>query len=325
MKEPEFKALCVDRGLSEQQTAAAVQAVRGFEQSLECHGSSFESADTGPLRDCISRLMARGENSSANLLAITRYSNMVGNYAFYIYLLGVLGGQTVVPSLRERTAELAGEATSDAVFDGIELPPLGSPQECYPESTEQVVQRLRASLQEDTCKDILAGNHHRVPVQAFDGHREVYCRAGIDGLLKYRHESLLLELEEHARSGKPWYEQRITPEVVDFVRRNPEIQSGVRVGNSIFVAKIPYSPVAYLGESDVRMKRYHQCHCPLARASILDEAPPVSSLFCYCSGGYEKLVFDVVFGRPVTVEVLESALAGDIRCRFRIEIPEGCA
>ena len=148
-----------------------------------------------------------------------------------------------------------------------------------------------------------------------------YRTSGVSGLLKYRHESLLSELEEHARSGKPWYEQLITPEVVEMVRQNPEIQAGVQIGDSIFVTKIPYAPVAYMKEDDPRLKRYYQCHCPLARASILDESFAVSPLFCYCSGGYEKLVFDVVFGAPVQVEVVESALAGDLKCRFRIRLP----
>ncbi len=153
----------------------------------------------------------------------------------------------------------------------------------------------------------------------------MYRTSGLGGLLKYRHETLLSELEEHARSGKPWYEQIITPEVVEMVRQDPEIQAGVQVGDSVFVTKIPYSPVDYLSEDDPVRKRYYQCHCPLARASILDESSTVSPLFCYCSGGYEKLVFDVVFGEPVGVEVLESALAGDPRCRFRIKLPEGLA
>lgn len=58
----------------------------------------------------------------------------------------------------------------------------------------------------------------------------------------------------------------------------------------------------------------------LARASILEETSTVSPLLCYSSGGYEKLVFDVVLGEPVEVEVLQSALAGDPRCRFRIKL-----
>ena len=55
----------------------------------------------------------------------------------------------------------------------------------------------------------------------------------------------------------------IAPAAVDYVRRNPETASGVRSGQSIFVSKIPYDPVAYLEETDPRMKRYHACHLRL--------------------------------------------------------------
>jgi len=71
------------------------------------------------------------------------------------------------------------------------------------------------------------------------------------------------------------------------------------------------------------MKRYHACHCPLARASILEGDPDISPTWCYCSGGFEKFQFDVIFDEDVGVEVLESALAGDQRCRFAVRIPEG--
>jgi hypothetical protein len=71
------------------------------------------------------------------------------------------------------------------------------------------------------------------------------------------------------------------------------------------------------------MKRYHTCHCPLARTSIITGGPEVPSEWCYCSGGYGKLPFEVVFGEELEVEILESVLAGDPRCRFAIKMPSG--
>jgi len=46
-------------------------------------------------------------------------------------------------------------------------------------------------------------------------------------------------------------------------------------------------------------------------------------MFCYCSGGFEKVHFDVIFDEPVEVELLESVLKGDMRCRFANKIPQG--
>ncbi|MCX6086088.1 MAG: hypothetical protein NTX94_06605 [Caldiserica bacterium] len=58
------------------------------------------------------------------------------------------------------------------------------------------------------------------------------------------------------------------------------------------------------------------------QTSIVSGKPGVSPLFCYCSAGFEKLPFDVIFGEPVKVEVIESALGGSNRCRFAITIPK---
>lgn len=50
--------------------------------------------------------------------------------------------------------------------------------------------------------------------------------------------------------------------------------------------------------------------------------PEIPLDWCYCSGGFAKLMFDVVFGESTEVEVLQSVLAGDSVCRFRIKLPE---
>jgi len=62
------------------------------------------------------------------------------------------------------------------------------------------------------------------------------------------------------------------------------------------------------------MKRYHACHCTLARVTILTGEPEINPEWCYCSAGYGKTPYEVVFGEEVEVEMLENALAGDPRC-----------
>ena len=106
------------------------------------------------------------------------------------------------------------------------------------------------------------------------------------------------------------------------MRGNQELLSGVRQGDRIYMTKIPYAPKDWLVEKDPLRRRYLACHCPLARESIISGRERVSGTWCYCSAGFEKLLFDVVFGEEVEAEVLESVLAGDGRCRFAITIPE---
>ena len=44
------------------------------------------------------------------------------------------------------------------------------------------------------------------------------------------------------------------------VKNNPEIESGVRDGNLLYITKIPYNAKEFLIETDPTMKRYYACH-----------------------------------------------------------------
>lgn len=60
------------------------------------------------------------------------------------------------------------------------------------------------------------------------------------------------------------------------------------------------------------------CPCPmLAEVDRLD-----SLTWCQCTAGYSKVLFEMAFGCPVDVELLQSIKAGDDRCLMTI-IPRG--
>jgi len=186
------------------------------------------------------------------------------------------------------------------------------------------MQRLGQRLSPEQVRAVLAGNHHGIPVESFEKHKTWFKELeSIDGFLKKVHDEAVAELEEFQRTGRIWYEQEITPEVVAYVRSNQEILSAVRDGDRLYITKIPYAGKEYLRETDPVMKRYYACHCPLARQAILMDDVDVPPDWCYCSGGFEKLKFDVVLEAPLQVEVLESALKGDPRCRFALKISPG--
>lgn len=325
MRESEYRALLAKRQLSPDVIAAAVRTAEDLERFAHDNAQTVEDLPLEMLEDYISALILTGQNAVERLVAITRYLHLVENFPAYLHMLGLIGGREVLPSIAERTAELAGEAARDAIFADLPIPPAGSPQEAYPETIAAMLDRFSAHVDGDATKRILAGNHHRVPREFFLKYRQTYLDHGIDAALAERHADLLAQLTEHVGTGKPWYEQVITPQVLEHVRANPEIQAGVRDGEWIYVSKIPYMSPEFFSATDPTMRRYYQCHCTLARASIIDRSPEVDPLFCYCSAGYEKLAFDVIFDQPVEVEILETALAGDERCRFRIRIPAGGA
>lgn len=55
-----------------------------------------------------------------------------------------------------------------------------------------------------------------------------------------------------------------------------------------------------------------ECPCALVRKDV---TPPT---VCECSRGWQKHAFEVVFGRPVEVELKGSLLRGDAQCSFAI-------
>lgn len=322
MMEEKFRDYLQQRKLSQEETEFAVDAVKKFERYLEKIGTPFESAELDALKDYISLLIEQGENSMNRLVAIARYSNLAKKNGYFIYLASILDARNVLPDMGERLAKIAGEETRRKVFQGFELPPLGASPENYSKLTQMILNRLETELSSETCKKILTWNYHKIPVTAFTEEKERFEKAGsIDEYLKDKHKRLIDELNEAMKQGQMWYEQEITPEVLEFVRDNQEICTGARSGDKIYVTKIPYAGRHYLKEEDPTLKRYYACHCPLARSTIREGKLSISPTFCYCSGGYEKLHFDVIFNEPVEVELLESALKGDMRCRFAITIP----
>jgi len=98
------------------------------------------------------------------------------------------------------------------------------------------MERLEAELPPEASRRVLAGNHHRVPVDGFREQRERFLEAeSIDEFLKDLHGRAVAELEEYMAEGRVWYKQTITPRVVEFVRGNQEVLAGVRRGDRIYL------------------------------------------------------------------------------------------
>ena len=177
-------------------------------------------------------------------------------------------------------------------------------------------------LGEDTCHDVLTDKHHGIPHDSFKKQIQWFEEAdSIDSFLQRLHSERIKILEQHLEEGKVWFEQEITPGIIELVKGNQEILSAVRDGEYLYMTKIPYSLKNWELETDDTRKRYYACHCPLAREAIINNVD-IPLDWCYCSGGFGKLMFDVVFGEPTEVEVLQSVLAGDPICRFKIRIPQ---
>ena len=322
-KEKEYNIYLDELGIDPETKRAYVKAVKDAFRYFEGKGLRYEDVGVSDFEEYIGQLIERGENTENNILGVARYVYMQDMKDVWIYFASILGGRNILPSIAERLEEIAGEEAAKDIFSNVKAPPLGSKPDKYCAATSNLMKEFMEKLNPQVYRRVLAGNHHRIPLEAFEKHKKWLVEEGnVDAWLKRMHDAAVAELEEYLREDKVWYEQVITPDIVDFVRGNQEVLSGVRVGDWIYNTKFPYAPQDYLDEKDPTMKRYYMCHCPLAREAVLRGEPDIPMEWCYCSAGYGKLRYDIAFGEETEVEVLESVFSGSDRCRFRIKIPE---
>jgi hypothetical protein len=323
MKGKAYRDYLTKRGLNLNIVKNAIGQVDKFEKHLKNIGKSFDSATLDDLKTYIFFLIQQGQNNPNNLAALARYFWLTKRNDFYSYFTKILGVQSVYQSIGNKLEKIAGKKTREEVFQGVNEPPLGSPPYAYTLYTTDLLKNLYNTVDSEIARAVLTGNHHNISESSFDEMKKRWDEAKtIDDFLTGEHERLVNELKKAMVSGRLWYEQEITPEVVEYVREDPKIQNGVRDGDKIIKSKIAYDPVKWLHEKDPKMKRYYMCHCPLARESILVGTSDNLKELCNCSAGYEKLPWDVILGEPVKVEVLESVLSGNDRCLFAITIPK---
>ena len=322
MKKIEYTEYLRSREMNDKTINSAIENVTDLEKYLVHTGIDIDSVPGPSIKQYFASLIAEGENTIQRLADLARYFYMTDQKDVYIYIISTISGREVLESISEKLALKCDPDYRDRVFKGLEAPPLGSPPERYPENTYTLVSRLLEAGSE-ICHDVLADNHHGIPHDSFRKHIQWFEETdSIDEFLKRVHSEKIKILQQHLDEGKVWFEQEITPSVIELVKGNQEILSAVRKGNYLYVTKIPYSPKDWLRETDSLMKRYYACHCPLAREAIILQNPEIPLDWCYCSGGFAKLMFDVVFGESTEVEVLQSVLAGDSVCRFRIKLPD---
>ncbi len=325
MDRSKFVQYMQSRHFTEEQIEQHLTTVERFESFLR-NGqppSTLEQADAEATLVFAHQLIAQGRDTFDNLLAVARYAGLVKNDASFVVLVDLLDGAEVMDKMYQKVALVLGEQRRDKIFAGIELPPLGAPNWQKAQVTRTVMQRLEQEVDENTRRVIFADCFRDLPDGHFLADKQRYEEIGdFDEFLEWKRQEFVAQLEQLRDEGRPFFTQAVTDAVVDFVRGNPEIAQGVREGNLLYVTKIPYMTREYLAETDPVKKRYYCCHCPWARESLFQEEGPVSVQFCQCSAGYVKKPWEVIFGQPLQADVLESALQGDMRCRFAIHLPD---
>jgi len=269
------------------------------------------------------RLIEEERNDYDNYLTLARYGRFTMNDSVYIAVIELVDGSEAAQGLYDKLGQAVGEQTRDEVFDGIEIPPLGTPSAQKPTFTQAVMERLERLVDPETCHEILSGSLRDLQDEWYLDAREKYRESGsIDAYLERKGQEFIAQLEQIRDEGGLFFTQEIDDEVIDFVRSHPEIAQGVREGTIIYEVKIPYMTKEYLAEADEGLKRYYYCHCPWVRESLKEDDISVSPTFCNCSAGFHKKSWEVIFEQPLKAKIVETVLNGDPWCKIAIHLPD---
>ena len=315
-----FRKLLKSRKLSDEKIDASIAIAERFEEYLTASVSKPVATAAWKFSE---RLIQEGQNTYDNLLALGRYGLFTKNNDLYVAFLELLDGAEVQPNLYKKVGELFGESIRDDVFAGIGISPMGLPSTDKPFDMFPVIDRMIGKVGYETTENLLSACLRDLPDEYFLDEREKYIKsADIDDFLSNKHQAFVKQLEQCQLDGVLFFSQEINDQVVEYVQDHPEFECGVRQGNILYITKIPYNTKQYLAETNPTLKRYYACHCPWAREAIKNGNISLDPVFCNCSGGYSKKPWEVIFRQTLRVEVLESAINGDFRCRFAVQLPE---
>ncbi len=319
-----FRDYCAKREFGEETIQLHIKLVREFEEFLKKRGKKdLNDASSNDMKDFVADLMENRKITLDNFRALIRYSDFSGKKETVSVLHGYLEGLGVPEELLKRLKEIVGERKSKGIFEGVNIPPLGTRPEDKPKVTKKIMERLEAHLDSRSLKELMSSGLEVFPDEWYLPQKRMFQDShSLDDFLRKRHREFVETLEKHRKEKTMFFAQEIDDEVIDYVKENQEIQGGVRKGDIIYETKIPYQTKKYLHEKNEKMKRYYACHCSWVREAIKSGKPKISSNFCYCSAGYHKRPFEIIFDQPVKADVIETVLKGDPVCRFAIYIPK---
>ena len=312
------------QGLSEAEIKTRLEAVDTVEQELAALGIALASARKEDFYRVAQTLITRGQNTPETFDALCDYLLWRGLRPQYIALTEITDCHNGMAKLAETIEARHGAEMRGRIFQDAP-PPLGADEAQRCAYTRSVTGRMEALLTKQEARAAWFTVQHGIPASYWEfsdaKDREIFAQCGSVGEFlerKLRERNDMLQ-QLHDRDGL-WYTMEITDEVLAFVTGDLHMEAGGLNGAGIIITKVPYQPARWLHETDVRLRRYYACHCPLVREAIL-RGEPISDDVCYCSLGHASHYL-AGLGLNLRGEVLESAVRGDERCRFIFYLPE---
>ncbi|MFN2302374.1 MAG: hypothetical protein ACK2TV_01455, partial [Anaerolineales bacterium] len=205
---------------------------------------SLEDLNRSSVQEVVNELIDRGENSLDNLLTIARYAKAIKNQDLFISIFQLLDGYEAMDGLYEKVGAYVGEDLREIIFEDLPLPPLGLSNREKALYAFRIINRMEAIFEESVIRDILKDCLRDLPATYYEKDKAAFlddCEGDIDCFLRDKGARFLDTLIGYQSRDELFFGQVIDEEVIDYVRSNPEIGQGVRIGNIVYETKIPYN------------------------------------------------------------------------------------
>ena len=312
------KADFIKFGYSDIEANNAISTIQGFEEFLKINDANSDYKIL--LEKYCKTLIDSHQNDFQSIRALAIYGRLTGSQGLVVNALEMLDGSEALGNLYDLISNQLGENVAEKYFENVRLPELGESNEVRPKEMAKVIEKMQENLSQEKTAEMIGNCLRDLDDSWYAADKKLFedCGRDIPKFIQARGDRFLKELETLKNENKLYFTQPITDEVIEFVKANPEIHYGVLDGNSYYEMKIPHQTAKMLAETDPVKRRYHYCHCPWVKESLREGKSEVPAVFCNCSAGFHKRMWEVVLGHAVKCEVLESVLKGDERCRFRI-------
>lgn len=255
MKHDEYRGFLSSHRYTDEQISACESGVELLEAYLADlpEPVTLEGATAEHVPHFGSSMVDQGLNERTSFLGIYFYADMIENRDLQIAILDLFDGFEILGNLHRAIGEAMGEDAQAKIFNGVDVPPIGTTPLDWTRVNAVVFPRLEALADMDTVKRILRSGLRDLPDANYLPIKERYEEINdIDAFLEDRGRRRLEELTRHRDDGILFVGQPIDDAVLDFMRANPEIGRGVRCGNTIFETKIPHQSIEYLAADDWR-------------------------------------------------------------------------
>jgi hypothetical protein len=201
-----------------------------------------------------------------------------------------------------------GDALRQEILQGSETLSSGSSPASKTRWVRGMLERMEGHFDYATCLKVMSACSCAYPQALIRRFGKVYEVSGslqnlVSAMREEQRQSILLRIGAD-------------DELRNRVDLEPFMDSPVLCDDgSILHTGPPYHPREYMLAKDAQTRRRHLCHCGWINGGRED----ISPVYCGCSTGFYRTLWESLLGPPVEVQVESTVFSGGQYCRMRVK------